>query len=142
MIAEKRRTRGSRWALLFLEVALAISTGSDPQPYYVAVAFTPSRLRTRTRTEGQHAHDLDGGTALTFRLHAFPSDQAQPRTAAAKAQLQNDHFASSQTTSSVSQDSSSSTTLAPPVMARPATESNGNDHKLARVEQQQPQQIE
>jgi len=145
MMVETRRTRGSLWALWVVVVALAfLTTGSDPPPYSGAVAaFTPSLWRTRT--EGRHAHGVGVGTAPTFWLHAFPSDQQapQPLTAAAKAQLQNDHFASSQTTSSVSQDSSSSTTLAPPVMARPATESKGNDHKLARVEQkQQPQEEE
>jgi hypothetical protein len=146
MIVDQRKTPVG--VVLMLLFVAAASTGSC----HYCVAFTPPLMMTR---EGRRVGaGATGGAAAaatttaaatataTARLHAFPSESVDPMTAAAQVHLQNDHFASSQTTSSVSPDSSSATSIAPPIMARPATESKGNEHKLARVEQQQQQEEE
>ena len=138
MIVDPRRTPVGVVTMLLL--VTAASTGSYQ---YCVVAFAPpltTRLQGRRVGAGATGGAATTATATTG-LYAFPSDSVEPMTAAAQAQLQNEHFASSQTTSSVSQDSFA-TTIAPPAMARPATESKGNEHTLARVEQQRTEQIE
>mmetsp|Transcript_24494 Transcript_24494/g.28357 ORF Transcript_24494/g.28357 Transcript_24494/m.28357 type:complete len:367 (+) Transcript_24494:149-1249(+) len=132
MIVNKR---GKRCVLLLLLVhVVASSTFSD----HYCDAFMPCLRREGRWVPGADCHS--SGCAATALLHAFPSDKMEPTTTASKTALQNEHFASSQTTSSLSQDSR--TTIAPPVLARPSTEAKGDDLKLARIEQKQQQQIE
>ena len=74
-------------------------------------------------------------------LRVFPSDTT---VTAATAALQNEHFAVSKTTSSLSQDNTNTvttratTTIAPPLMARPSTETKTNADKLAVINNAPP----
>ena len=64
-------------------------------------------------------------------LRAFPSDYDSPEQVA---QLQNDHFVVSKTTSTFSEPSTVATTpIAPPLMARPSTQTKTNEHAMTRV---------